>query len=336
MTKPTVICLTPVKNEAWILERFLSCASLWADHIIVADQQSTDGSRDIAARFPKVQVIENPSPTFDERTRQNLLLEAARRIPGPRLLIALDADEIFSANVLDSIEWASALRAPRGTVITFKLASIRDDLATYWRQGGRHRFAWGFVDDGSLHEGAIIHGNRIPLPPTASRLEMNAVWVMHYQYTDWRRMESKHRWYQLWEELHRHNPHPAGIFRQYHHMYGVREGDRRPIPSEWFSAYLPHGIDMTTIHAESVYWWDREVLDLLLEQGPRRFGRYAIWGVEWQAMAERLKVPTGSTDLRDPRSLPERLIHRWLLATQARENSLPIQAADLLLRRLGW
>ena len=37
-----VICMTPVKNEEWIMERFLAAASLWADCIIVADQHSQD------------------------------------------------------------------------------------------------------------------------------------------------------------------------------------------------------------------------------------------------------------------------------------------------------
>ena len=31
--RPKIICLTPVKNEEWILRRFLRLASLWADHI---------------------------------------------------------------------------------------------------------------------------------------------------------------------------------------------------------------------------------------------------------------------------------------------------------------
>ena len=78
MLKPTVICLTPVKNEAWILERFLRCASLWADYIIIADQGSDDGSVEIATRFPKVILVENPSSIFNEPERQKLLLEAAR------------------------------------------------------------------------------------------------------------------------------------------------------------------------------------------------------------------------------------------------------------------
>ncbi len=45
--KPVLICLTPIRNEAWILERFLQCASLWADYIIIGDQNSDDGSREI-------------------------------------------------------------------------------------------------------------------------------------------------------------------------------------------------------------------------------------------------------------------------------------------------
>ena len=38
---PTVICLTPVRNESWILERFRPGASMWADHIVIADQRRT-------------------------------------------------------------------------------------------------------------------------------------------------------------------------------------------------------------------------------------------------------------------------------------------------------
>ena len=56
---PKIICLTPVLNEAWILDRFIRCASLWADHIIIADQGSTDGSREIAQRYDKVIFIDN-------------------------------------------------------------------------------------------------------------------------------------------------------------------------------------------------------------------------------------------------------------------------------------
>jgi hypothetical protein len=105
MERPKLICLTPVLNEAWILERFLKCTSLWADHIIIADQRSTDGSREIARRCPKVTLIDNRSEVFNEPERQQMLLAEARRIPGAKILLALDADEFLTANFLTSPEW---------------------------------------------------------------------------------------------------------------------------------------------------------------------------------------------------------------------------------------
>ncbi|MGB8077207.1 MAG: glycosyltransferase family 2 protein, partial [Gallionella sp.] len=115
--KPKIICLTPVRNESWILEKFLKAASLWADHIIIADQFSDDDSREIAGRFDKVILIRNPSAEFNEPERQRLLIEAARKIEGPRLLITLDADEFLTANFHDSAEWEFIMHAPPGTVI---------------------------------------------------------------------------------------------------------------------------------------------------------------------------------------------------------------------------
>jgi hypothetical protein len=48
-----IIGVTPVKNEEWLLERFLAVTSRFADHINVADQQSTDGSRSTARTSPR-------------------------------------------------------------------------------------------------------------------------------------------------------------------------------------------------------------------------------------------------------------------------------------------
>ena len=112
---PTLICMTPVKNEAWILDRFLQCASTWAEHIIVADQQSTDGTREIAESYDTVTLIENDTPAYDEAGRQQLLIDAAREIPvdGKRILIALDADEFLTANWMSHPEWQRSLTPSR-------------------------------------------------------------------------------------------------------------------------------------------------------------------------------------------------------------------------------
>jgi len=54
-----LIAAVPVKNEAWILPTSLSALQEIFDVIIVADQQSTDGTREVCSRFSKVKQIRN-------------------------------------------------------------------------------------------------------------------------------------------------------------------------------------------------------------------------------------------------------------------------------------
>ncbi|MBQ5533121.1 MAG: glycosyltransferase family 2 protein, partial [Bacteroidales bacterium] len=62
---PLIIVMTPVRNEAWVLRAFLETTSLWADYIVVADQLSDDGSRELLSRYPKVVLIDNATPEFN-------------------------------------------------------------------------------------------------------------------------------------------------------------------------------------------------------------------------------------------------------------------------------
>jgi glycosyltransferase involved in cell wall biosynthesis len=96
---PKIVVITPVKNEAWILDRFLAVTSQFADCIIIADQNSTDGSLTIYKNYPKVILIQNESEQFNEAERQILLIQKARElVPEHKILLALDADEILAAS----------------------------------------------------------------------------------------------------------------------------------------------------------------------------------------------------------------------------------------------
>lgn len=77
---PKLVVLTPVKNESWILDTFLAATSLWADHILISDQNSTDATREIVQRYPKATLIHNQCATYNESAnRRNLLNEARLR-----------------------------------------------------------------------------------------------------------------------------------------------------------------------------------------------------------------------------------------------------------------
>jgi hypothetical protein len=305
MDKPIIICLTPVKNEAWILDRFLKCASLWADYIIIADQMSTDGSREIAMKFPKVTLIDNTSVKFNEPERQKLLLNAAQKIVPQngqqKLLIALDADEFLTANFHESEEWEAMLKAPKGTVFRFSLINIKPNFKEYWR---KDYFSWGFIDDEiTTHEGALIHSTRIPIPQNAPQFVCVDIKILHYQYTDWQRMQSKHRWYQCFEILNRPHLHPISIFRIYHHMFAIDKNQLNEMPNEWFDFYEKKGINMRSINKEKTYYWDKQVENYFEKYGTKHFALINIW-------------QNPSDKFPDPRRLSQKLLHRYLLWSQ--------------------
>lgn len=333
--EPVIICLTPVRNESWILDRFLRCASLWADHIIIADQGSTDGSREIASRFPKVMLVENQSHEFSEAVRQRLLLDTARSIEGPRLLIALDADEIFTSNLLVSDEWNKLLRQKTGTVIKLQLANVLPNMKSYWAPD--IFFAWGFVDDGSKLAAERIHSVRVPVPYGAPIFHLNEIKVLHYQYTDWNRMKSKHRWYQCWERINNTSRHAIDTYRQYHHMYAIPETDMHELPPQWFAGYEARSIDMTTVVKERLYWWDEEVLKYFNAHGTRRFRQEAIWDVDWDDIACSYSLDHSRHDLfSDPRTLFEKGVHYWLEKTQPISERYYVRFVDAILKKIGW
>src|SRR5262245_12921436 len=100
------LCLTPTRNEAWIIRHFLRAAAMWSTRIIVADQGSTDGTWEALGDVTGVDRVKNVASRFDEESRQRLLIKEARRLPGRRrVFIALDADEALSANAHQSPDW---------------------------------------------------------------------------------------------------------------------------------------------------------------------------------------------------------------------------------------
>jgi hypothetical protein len=329
-----IICLTPVKNEAWILDRFLKCTSLWADHIIIADQFSEDNSRSIAQNYQKVTLLNNPSKAYDEQARQKLLLKAARKIKEPRLIVALDADEILTSNFFKSMEWKNVLSAPKGTVIRFQWINIRPDFKTYWSPDGA--LPMGFIDDGSEHSGNLIHSPRIPIANCSNTITLKNIKCLHYQYTNWDRMKSKQRWYQVWERI--NNPHRSSIeiYRQYHHMDIIKNENIKSLNKDWLLGYIKNGIDMTIDNHDEVFWYDREVLKFFDYNGTKKFRREAIWDVNWEQLANNLGKTLNAFQYKDPRGRNERYIHMWLKKTQDASNKLSVRIIQKILRQLGW
>jgi hypothetical protein len=331
-TAARFICLTPAKNEAWIIRHFAAAARTWATNTIVADQLSSDGTLEILHATPGVKAVINDSEGFNEHVRQNLLLSHARELPGKRILFGLDADEALSANCTQTDGWKKITAAAPGTVIRLRWANVLPGFKEAWIPPEPTVF--GFVDDNCIHVGQRIHGPRVPSPASAPVLDIDDIVVLHFQYVAWERMESKHRWYQAWEYAKVREKRPLEIFRQYNHRRAWSRDEIHPLRPEWLDGYLRAGIDFRSVRCEPVTWWDREIVQMLREHGPKHFRRVAIWDKDWNTVAAQVGVQ--GIDLSDPRTPFEKIAHRLLPRTQNNRGNWGVRGFEHLLRVTGW
>lgn len=319
-----LICLTPVKNEDWILDKFLQSTSLWADYIIIADQNSTDHTKIITEKYNKVKYILNTETGFNEPERQKLLIQEARKIPGKNILFTLDADELFTPNFNSSIELITIINSEPGTVITFDWYNICPNYKDMWL--GR-KIPVGFVDDGSDHKGDKIHSQRIPYSICSPVLECNDIKIMHFQYTDWNRMQSKHRWYQCFELLNNINK-TIDIYRRYHHMYENINYEK--IPQNWFENYRTQGIDITSVNKKVKLWWDLEVLKYFELYGCKRFQNLNIWTCDWQLISKIWNINI-NIKCSKIQKLKQKILFKYLKKSQNHKNNLLVRFIDYIL-----
>ena len=148
MNQPIHIVMTPTRNEAWVIRAFLESTTRWADYVIICDQFSTDGTREIVESYSQplpqgnedrkhraeVILIDNPNTEFNEAERQRILVAKAREVAAGRdtLLWGLDADEILAANAFETEDWQKIMHSKPGAVFWFHWAQLTHDKQHYY------------------------------------------------------------------------------------------------------------------------------------------------------------------------------------------------------------
>lgn len=328
--KSKIICLTPVLNEAWILDRFIQCASLWADYIIIADQGSTDGSVEIAQKYEKVILIDNrKEDDFNEYKMRAPLFEAARKIEGPKILISLDADEILTPN-FDSLEWQTIRNSEPGTIVSIQVNNLQPD-GSYWCLGD----VWcGYNDDGAPYHSGTIHAPRSIMNSGSGHkvILCNDIQILHYHYMDKKRVQDKKRWYQCFELVSKQND-PITIFRRYNHITGGSNRNNHPIPDWWKTGYAKYDIEITSINFMPEHRWNNQILSYFEEYGARYFRHLNIWDVNWNDIASCLDFKH-KNNFSDPRHNWEKAINRWLINTQGKQDKTGVRIMEKILRKI--
>jgi glycosyltransferase involved in cell wall biosynthesis len=281
--KPKLIVITPVKNEDWILDRFLSITSRFADHIIIADQESIDRSIEICKTYEKVIIVNNASGDYSESKRQKLLLDTARTlVTGPKIILALDADEIMAADSIQSLGWQSMMNAKPGTVIWIERLNICPDFEFCYRYD---KSPIGYVDDGAEHiEAKEIHSVRIPMPDYANFLILNDVKVLHYHLTRPFALAAKKRLYTVVENV----TGRGNILSRRNHYSSKKNDYNKPgrlenVQDSWFAGWQNIGLDLTTIIESKYHWHDFQVLQYFQKYGCEKFWMEDIWRFDWEA-----------------------------------------------------
>jgi hypothetical protein len=328
-----VICVTPIKNEAWILDRFLTLASEWADYIVIADQCSDDRSPEIAKSFEKVIYVLNEGE-FDEQNRSQLLLNEVRRIKAAKkLIVCLDADEALTLNWDKSEDWNKMLDAEPKTVFLMDwielFSKLKDDNIGIGRD---QKTPFAYVDDktSNFDSGVKFHLTRVPDIDIPNQINLNDLGNLHFKYLAKKRLAQRMAWYQIFEIEQKTNKNYITIFRQYNKVLGYNFIKNRVPLKGKLTNYSFKG-DIYEVSDNDLTWHGKEVLGYLHRNGPEKYARLDIWNYDWGSYSGKIDNKNINS-VSDPRNIFQILIHNYLRKTQMNCNNIFIKAIDYLLK----
>lgn len=328
MGRPIQIVMTPVRNEIWVLRAFLEATSKWADYIIIADQMSTDGSRELAKTYEKVILIDNNNPEFNEAERQSMLIAKAREVAAGRdtLLWGLDADEVLSANAFETEDWQKILNSKPSDVFWFKWAEVCPNQQEYWLSPTTY-YPWLFHDDGKEPHGNYVrnmHSMRIPYPIEEKQMYyVNDFRVLHLAYLNQHRVASKRRFYQFVEwEINGTSP----ILLSRHYVLNKDKENKFQLPATFLYNNEKYGFDLLSLIDTKTKkcYMDEYVVERVKRHKRKSIRKLDIWDKEFLDIYKE----------KDPRTILDKIIHRYISKTQNVRETFIIKLIDKTIKHI--
>ena len=332
INRPTIVVITPVRNEAWVLDAFLTCTSSWADYIILADQHSDDGTREIAGKYEKVILIDNPTQEWYEYLCRTKLLEEAAKIPGEKIVFGLDADEFLSKGFENTESWRRIVNSHENEIYCFKWLNLFDDFSTV-EYTDTHMDWMAHFDDSidivkeyQKREEHAVHCARIPCLESdrCQYLYVDDFWVVHLAKLNHQRIRQKFDFYQVtWVDKNKDKANPIRMYRGYNKYYPDNM-TRLETPvklccmgsSEDYS-YLVKTSDYGKHYVE-------EMIQVFKREGTDKFLKLCIWDNPYLIEAGITpKIP-----------LKYRMLHSYLRQSQSKADTKIIQLIDKVFKKL--
>jgi len=331
--QPQLIVLTPVRNEAWVLRAFLTATSLWADKIIIADQMSTDGSREIYKEFPKVIVLDNDRPQMHQAATRRMLFDYARKMLNGdtnAILFALDADEFLSGDFLQSNDWEKIINSEPDDAFCWRWMNLKESDPTKYSDF-QHYYWAGHVSD-TIWDGMFpdnfIHEWRLPWPPACDEkksFDLDELRSIHFARVNTLRQANKERFYAVSSRAATNKDSHSNIVYN-SRMYQPKKLKYFDVPKDAYCTYLKNDIDiwaLTDLSDEGAYY-TQEVLKFFQQFGTRRFAWLDIWDEGW---CKRNGVEN-----------PQKWYHRWYVSyiriSAPYSKTFFIRAIDKVLKKI--
>ncbi len=326
--KPLLIVTSCTRNYGWVTRAFLECNTRWADYIIIVDQMSTDGTREMCAEYKNVILIDDKDMAYKENIRAKMAFMRGREIEGDRIFFALDIDEVMPANWMETDDGKKILTSKQGDMFQTKWANLMPDKKSYqWDTDEKGGWQYKIYHDDPKQEwqecGSNIH---TPLLPYSS-WEIEPTYVhdfplLHFGY-----------YFPLW------NYHKARFYRfQYVKLHSYKtlisllrdKADKvdlyvwayLPIKQEWLydDMNIFDLVDTSTTPIMLQY-----VKDMIAEDGIEKYAILDVYDKEYMQCLGLKK---------DPRPLRYRLLHRYIRATDKYRRKVIIRAIDKMLKIL--
>lgn len=320
--RPLLICLSATRNYGWVTRAFCQANSQWADYIIIVDQMSTDGTREICAEYEKVILLDDHDLSYSESRRSIMALNRAREIKGDKILIYLAIDEVLPANWMNTQDGQRILMSKPTEMFMLDWANLLSDNkhCKMVIQNDMYRI---FHDDGLTpydNQNKDMHTHCLPYHKGGKEYKISDFPILHFGIYNTKFQYVKLRYYQMvdYDKNHR----SAVTLSRYYNR--PEDGDfwkgNDDIKPEWlwndFNLFSLVDLDTPPLLVT-------ECKKIIQEHGITRYAKLDMWD---NTMLTYLQIS-------DPRSWWIKILHRYLHKTEKYCKRFIIRAIDKILKQ---
>jgi hypothetical protein len=278
-----IIGIIPNKNDGWILEANLKIFSKVCDKIIIGLDNSTDDSVSIIEKFSNAFVVENSNSDLvvNKPNRRQALLEKAREFDKNPVIIAIDADEIFSEeifykknmDIIKNLDFENTVHV-KFRELWFSPYLYRSEQQSCW-SGRLMPCIW--KDDGSNYPLSNWHEARVPINKKIKIIDLDLV---HFARVQPIKYWSRIRYY-IARDIYINKKNPIKTNFLYSITHSEKDMILSPIKKEWFPSFDNEFIFNLQKKDNYINWYNDEILQYLLNDKNFSLKLADIWDFNW-------------------------------------------------------